>query len=458
LVLIFAAAASAAAQTSRFGEIDASVPTSSVIFGEPVFGELSSNDVETDDGSYIDWYSLRVSADEGLRIELESSDFDTYLVVRKPDGSELTNDDAEMFSTDSAITTIAGSSGELFVGVTSFGFASTGSYTLSVASNDVSFLSPGDEVNGVLDAPTVTYQLQAEPGEVLEIVLRSDFFDTYLELEDSDGNYFYNDDAEGISTSRLYYTVAGSGQAQITVSSYSDDFDPSFVFTVEVMAMDLPDEEYPSGYELSDGEQIETVLLPTSSSGDYIEKLYTFSASAGEELQLDLSSFEFDTFLTVYGPSGQFFDDDDGGDGSDSMLRLIAPETGLYEVRVSSFGGDDTGSYTLSFARLGVADTLLRQEGELTRDDEQDVRGNYFDVVELDLAAGDQITIELQSQDFDTYLTLWIDGALVARDDDGGGGSDSRIVYTADQSVTATIYITTFSSDTVGSYTILVYR
>lgn len=451
----------ATAQTSRFGEIGASVPTATVELGDTVVGELSANDPETNDGSYIDWYSIRLPEGEGARVDLESNEFDTYLVVRFPDGSEQTNDDFS--GTDSGLT-ITGTGGELFIGATSFGFSATGTYTVSVQGAELADIAPGQAISagqiasGVLDEPTVIYQLDGEPGAFVEVVLRSGNFDTYLEIEDSEGNYYYNDDAGNTSTSRLFYTVPADGTARIIVSSWSDSSSPSYSFTLEVISAEVVEEEYLPGYELSDGEVLSTELVRVPGQSDYVEKLYTVEASQGERIELELRSDEFDSYLTVYGPSGQTFEDDDSAGNLDSLLSIVVPEDGVYEVFVSSLGGDSTGAYTLSFERLGQAEIILDQPGELTNDDERDIDGKYYDVIEFSVSEGDRISIDLMSDDFDAYLTLWVDGEHVTRDDDGGSGSNSRILYTAGQSGRATIYVSTFSAEDLGAYQVSVYR
>ncbi len=447
-----------AAQSSRYGTISASTPTSPLRVGDTVVGELSASDTETDDGSYLDWYSMRVEEGQSYRIELESEAFDTFLVVRLPGGAELTNDDASF--TDSALVVSPSSSGELFLGATSFGFSTTGPYVVRVMSYEAQTIAAGAQIAGVLDEPTVVYELSADAGDLLEVVLRSSEFDTYLEIEDADGNYFYNDDAESTSVSRILYTMARGGSARITVSAWDDSADPDRSFTLEVIETEYDSEEYPPGYELSDGEVIETLLVMSpGGQSDYVEKLYTLQADAGERIELTLRSDAFDSYLTVYGPAGQTFEDDDSAGNLDSRLVFVAPEGGVYEVVVASLGGSDTGPYTLEFERMGQAETILQQQGTLSEDDQRDIRGKYYDLLSFSVDAGDQIIIEVRSEEFDGYALLQnADGDILVENDDASGSSNPRIEYLAAGGGELTLVVTSFSRDETGTYDVLIYR
>ena len=73
---------------------------------------------------------------------------------------------------------------------------------------------------------------------------------------------------------------------------------------------------------------------------------YTFDATEGEDVVVELRSEEFDTLLTVRAPSGEEFDNDDF-DETNSQVTFTAEETGMYEVFVRAFG-DGSGSYSVS--------------------------------------------------------------------------------------------------------------
>jgi len=89
---------------------------------------------------------------------------------------------------------------------------------------------------------------------------------------------------------------------------------------------------------------------------------------------------------------------------------------------------------------------------------------HYVDVYTFNGTAGQQISINMTSGTFDTYLYLInSSNQTLAENDDGGGGTNSRIpafsgFFTLPATATYTIYATSFSSDGItgstGSYTL----
>ncbi len=75
----------------------------------------------------------------------------------------------------------------------------------------------------------------------------------------------------------------------------------------------------------------------------------------------------------------------------------------------------------------------------------------------ISLRAGETVTISESSVAFDAFLTLFDpDGIAVAADDDSGGGTDARIVFTAGVAGTYFIDAGTFDPLAAGSYTLSV--
>jgi hypothetical protein len=92
-----------------------------------------------------------------------------------------------------------------------------------------------------------------------------------------------------------------------------------------------------------------------------------------------------------------------------------------------------------------------------TSDCRSPLRGNnfYADRYAFFGSAGQTVTLALSSSSFDTYLYL-VDpfGQVVAQDDDGGGGTNSRIQITLPTSGTYTAEVTSFLTNITGGYTL----
>jgi hypothetical protein len=92
--------------------------------------------------------------------------------------------------------------------------------------------------------------------------------------------------------------------------------------------------------------------IPTGQGGfarDYVVKL-----NKGDNLAVDLSSENFDSIITLLAPNGSTLaENDDGPDGtSNSLLFTRINETGVYIIRVRSFGETGVGNFKLKVTKL----------------------------------------------------------------------------------------------------------
>ncbi|MBA4803101.1 MAG: pre-peptidase C-terminal domain-containing protein [Brevundimonas sp.] len=101
--------------------------------GERVEGVLAAGDETLDSGEYVDTYRFAGRRGERVAVELTSSAFDAYTILRTPSGEQFDNDDGED-GTDSRQQMVLPEDGEYEVRVTSFRPGETGSYRFSVES------------------------------------------------------------------------------------------------------------------------------------------------------------------------------------------------------------------------------------------------------------------------------------------------------------------------------------
>lgn len=96
------------------------------------------------------------------------------------------------------------------------------------------------------------------------------------------------------------------------------------------------------------------------------EDAYRFTGRRGQDVEINLSSDDFDTVLRVIGPNGEQEENDDVDFPTDrnSRLRLTLPADGVYRILVSSYPPEDasepqsaTGRY-----RLAVRDPSITTE------------------------------------------------------------------------------------------------
>lgn len=78
---------------------------------------------------------------------------------------------------------------------------------------------------------------------------------------------------------------------------------------------------------------------------------------------------------------------------------------------------------------------------------------SYFDAYTFEGKAGQQIVIEMTSSEIDAYLILLSpDGQDVAQDDDGGGGSNARLITALPADGTYTILANSYQAGETGRY------
>ena len=116
--------------------VSRATPATPIRIGQAVNGSLTRNDGQLASGEYQDQYRFSARRGERVRIELTGvGEMDTYLMLRRPDGSQDANDDAEFDgeqSLNSRIDTVLSEDGDYVIVATTYRPNTTGSYRLSL--------------------------------------------------------------------------------------------------------------------------------------------------------------------------------------------------------------------------------------------------------------------------------------------------------------------------------------
>jgi len=253
-----------------------------------------------------------------------------------------------------------------------------------------------------------------------------------------------------------------------------------------------------------------TDLFSEQEDGNRYYDSYILGLEAGQQLHTSLASHEFDAYLEIHGPQGYLQTNDDayGNIGyeyglEDAELFVVVPHSGTYEIRATSYEGEETGAYILNidlgapgfsldpgYGPDSITNTLeLVSEfvdthgdemqsvanqpwwsrcvidGALTSDDEQVEREGetfYCDSYPIDLQAGQVVTVTLMSEHFDSYLeATGPDGFYQFNDDaellsTGLGGAldflDAQMTLTAPLAGTYQIGVRGYSPEAAGEY------
>ena len=195
-------------------------------------------------------------------------------------------------------------------------------------------------------------------------------------------------------------------------------------------------------------------------------KMFTFMGTAGQTVQIDLMSADFDAYLYLKDQNGQTLaHDDDSGGGHNSRIIQTLPYTGVYQVYANTLSRGETGSFTLQLragtaqvAEGGVAQQIpigTTVTGELSSSDPTLTDGSHYKLFTFQGTAGQSVQIDLTSSAFDSYLYLREqNGQAIAHDDDGGGGLNARIVQQLPYTGTYQIVANTLQSGQFGAFTL----
>ncbi|HHH27347.1 MAG TPA: hypothetical protein ENK57_03215, partial [Polyangiaceae bacterium] len=97
-------------------------------------GNLAQGDTTLSSGEFTDTYRMTFTPRSAVQIRLESSDFDTYLIVRSPSGNQQDNDDLTPGQgLNSGLDIPVAEPGEYQITVTSYRAGETGRYTLTTS-------------------------------------------------------------------------------------------------------------------------------------------------------------------------------------------------------------------------------------------------------------------------------------------------------------------------------------
>ena len=101
---------------------------------------------------------------------------------------------------------------------------------------------------------------------------------------------------------------------------------------------------------------------------------------------------------------------------------------------------------------------MAEYRGSLTESDERGYDGTLYDMYEYVGSAGAAVGFALQSDDFDSVIYVSApDGVNLGRDDDGGGGTNSRLDITLPENGTYQVFVVSLFGST-GDYRLTIYQ
>jgi len=210
--------------------------------------------------------------------------------------------------------------------------------------------------------------------------------------------------------------------------------------------------------------------LPDSS----FYQVWQFNGLAGQMVQIDVRSAEFDAYAILQDQTGtRIAYDDDAGGGTNARIIFTLPYAGPYRILANSYRRGQTGRYTVRLTGLGMATAAVATaplpgtKGQIMRGqtitsqlslaDAKLSDGSTYQAWTFVGAAGEPIQLDVVSSDFDAYAIVQdSNGNRLASDDDSGGGTNARIMFTLPYSGAYRLVANAYRVGAYGSYTISV--
>lgn len=350
-------------------------------------------------------------------------------------------------------------------------------------------LSPGQTVRGELRQGDATlssgeyadrFTFPIRRGQTYELTLSSSRFDPYLLVRGPGGLNEDNDDdpaARGSRDSRIRFTASADGEVAVAATSYEAGETGPYSLRLTTGDDARPAAPRVEAGPVTLGQPINAHLIegdPQLETGEYYNP-WTVRGRRGQQLDIRLTSPNFDPYVAISGPEGfsAFNDDDATREGSrDSRLLVTLPTDGVYTVTATSYAPGERGAYQLLIqdgvgAEKPPSQPVRASEqaspggemrvgqtvgGSLTAGDETLDSGEYFDRYTFNGRRGERVAVELTSSAFDAYTIVRTPSGEQFDNDDGENGTDSRQQIILPEDGQYEVQVTSYRPGETGSY------
>ncbi len=375
-------------------------PTSNteIAYGDVIEGYLSTNTAR---------FTFNGTAGDIINITLNSSDFDSYLLLYDENGFEIARDDDSGGDLNSRIGPFElAQSGTYTIEVTTYSYISynetgTGNFVLrlNTAITETIEIGLNEEISDTLsnETPLLVYRVSASAGDVIMLTFDTTSYSVYARLTAAGGTV--SQETYGGPGILGPIIVSEDTNYLITVGSY-DQYGPyDFTLTINTtnpvaIAYDTP---------------------VTTNFDESPAQVFTFEGNAGDIIDVTVDSGgAVDARISLTSPeSGTIASDDDSGSGFDpELLNIILPEDGRYAIVAQPYIPGDNGNFTINVANSGVLS--IDEAAQVIRVSDKQTRGT----VVLEGTAGETVLISARvlarGRDSQPYITVTQNDAILA--------------------------------------------
>jgi hypothetical protein len=375
--------------------------------GQTVTGTLSADDPEfPGDSTYFQRWILPVTPFQSFTVDLESNDFDAYLIVTRGRGQKLVENDDGGGGCNARLVYAAQDDHpvRVIVNTASRPPRQTGRFTLRVADGESPTEPKGNcRFTGGAGAGAA---MANRPAPAAPAAGGSAQIPTIRIGETVNGALTSADSLYPDKTYFKFYQFTTTAGRSITIDLASDDFDPVLIVRGADLDESIINDDGGPGCSARvsrtfPGSGPYRILVNTTSSPERQTGRYTLSITDGSKPVQDRGNSD------CQAPAG-------GGAAAPSGE---APSAGSGTTRAIAVGQTQQGSLTSS-------DVLLRRDS------------TYAQPWAIQGRVGQTVTIDLESDDFDAYVFLRGPGIAddqSLQDDDSGGNCNARLTATFPQ-------------------------
>ena len=354
------------AYTLALAEGPAPAPASPIEIGATVQGELTASDGKSESGRAADAYRFSGREGQRIRIDMSSSDFDTYLQLFDDNRLSLAeDDDGGAEGTDSRLTFTLAATGSYIVEARAFS-EDTGNYALTITEIEPEkapeALAFGATVQGEIAEADSTdsedrgfdaYAFTGTDGQRIQAIMRSGDFDTYVQIGRAGAEFealASDDDGLGEGTdSRLSYTLPADGDYVLRVLPLGSD--GKGLYSIELI--DRGPQPQPGSLLVGATARGTLTESDATAEDNSFYDAYRVTLKEGEKLLLTMVSNEVDSLVVIGREKDDatfevLGSDDDSLSDTHAKLEWTAPADGTYEIRAGTFQQGQTGSYALN--------------------------------------------------------------------------------------------------------------
>jgi hypothetical protein len=205
-------------------------------------------------------------------------------------------------------------------------------------------VTPGQPLIATLTpGATLQFTVASAPGDQVEITVTSQSFTPRVFIQCPGG-------PTATSQGRRVQTTVTSprgGQVLCTVRAVESQGQGQFVIQANTVSSQS---SHAGTSQIALGQAMRGTLAPgdrTMQTGELFDR-HIFQGQAGQRVTITARSSAFDAYLIVRTPRGSEMENDDHGSSRDARISLTLPETGTYQIDVTSaVGSVGQGPYVL---------------------------------------------------------------------------------------------------------------